>query len=289
MQNKDSLDSGAALLSKEGFLAVQKAHKVLSWSARSWLSVLVVCQLLFVVYLIFAYANPAISGNFALWNGNAPGAFIANDTAGNVAFGMHVLLAIIMIIGGPLQLIPAIRNRFRTFHRINGRIFVVLAVVISLVGIYLLWTRGTVGNTLMHSLTTFNGVVTIVSGYFAYTYAKQRKIAIHQVWATRLFIVANGVLYFRILLFGFLVTIGPIGIDFETFTGPTVVVISLCSYVIPVLFYELYRSAQRSQSAFYIYAVGLSLFAITLTFALGTFGVTLANWLPVIQSAFTSN
>lgn len=289
MQNKDSLESGASLLSKEGLLAVQKAHKLLSWSARSWLSVLVFCQLLFVIYLIFAYANPAITGNLAQWNGNAPNAFVENDTAGNVAFGMHVLLAIIMILGGPLQLIPAIRNRFRTFHRINGRIFVMLAVLISVVGIYLIWTRGTVGDTLMQGLTTFNGVVTIVSGYFAYTYARQRKIAIHQVWATRLFIVANGVLYFRILLFGFLVAIGPVGIDFETFTGPTVVALSLCSYVFPVLYYEVYRSAQRSQSALYIYAVSLSMITITLTFVVGTFGVTVANWLPSIQSSLSSN
>ena len=289
MQNNDSLESGATLLSKEGFLAVQKAQKLLSWSAKSWLSVLVLCQVLFVIYLLFAYANPAITGKLTQWNGNAPNAFVENDTAGNIAFGMHVLLAIIMIIGGPLQLIPAIRNRFRTFHRINGRIFVMLAVLISFVGIYLMYTRGTVGDTLMQSLTTFNGVVTIVSAYFAYTYAKQRKIAVHQVWATRLFIVANGVLYFRILLFGFLVAVGPVGIDFETFTGPTVVAISLCSYVIPVLFYELYRTAQRSQSALYIYTVGLSLIIVTLTFVVGTFGVTVANWLPSIQNSFASN
>lgn len=283
MQNNQSSNSGATLLSKDGYIGVQKAQTLLSWSATSWLSVLIFCQLIFVTYLIFAYANPALSGNLALWNGNSTSAFVPNDPAGNTAFGMHVLLAIIMILGGPLQLIPALRNRFRKFHRINGRVFVTLAVVISFVGIYLMWTRGTVGNALMQGLTTFNGVVTIVSGYFAYTYAKQRKIAIHQIWATRLFIVANGVLYFRILLFGFLVAIGPIGIDFETFTGPTVVAISLCSYVVPVLFYELYRSAKRSQSAPYIYAVSFSLIAITLSFMLGTFAVTMANWLPVIQ------
>jgi uncharacterized membrane protein len=289
MQNKDSVDSGADLLSKDGFLAVQKAQKLLSWSAKSWLSVLVVCQLLFVVYLIFAYANPAIIGEFTLWNGSSASAFVPNDTAGNIAFGMHVLLAIIMIVGGPLQLIPAIRNRFRTFHRINGRIFVMLAILISFAGIFLIWTRGTVGDTFMHSLTTFNGIVTIVSGYFAYTYAKQRKIVIHQIWATRLFIVANGVLYFRILLFGFLIGIGPVGIDFETFTGPTVLAISLCSYVIPVLYYEVYRSAQRSQSVIYIYTVGLSLIAVTLIFLVGTFGVTVANWLPTIQNSLASH
>jgi hypothetical protein len=107
MQNNETSNCGAALLSKDGYVAVKKAQTLLSWSAISWRSVLIFCQLIFVTYLISAYANPALSGNLVLWNGNSTSAFVPNGRAGNTAFGMQVLLAIIMILGGPLQLIPA--------------------------------------------------------------------------------------------------------------------------------------------------------------------------------------
>ncbi|MFQ3251667.1 MAG: hypothetical protein ACI9O6_003517 [Glaciecola sp.] len=276
-------DDSAEIMGADNKSKIKTAQRVLSWSGKAWLSVLVLCQMLFILYLIAAYAMPSISGDLAKWNGNSGGAFIAGDTLGNIAFGMHVLLAIVMIAGGPLQLIPRIRNKYRRFHRINGRLYVFLALTISFVGIYMIWTRGTVGNLTMHSLTTFNGLVTIICGFLAFAYARARNIAVHQIWATRLFIVANGVLYFRIILFGFLVLFGPVGIDFQTFTGPTVLAISVISYVFPIVFYELYRRASNSNNSVFIYSVTGSLAAITVYFMLGTFAVTMGSWLPVIQ------
>lgn len=284
MENLESINTGShSEVRLENSSQVVKARRLLAWSGTAWLGVLVLCQFIFVVYLIAAYANPAISGNVEAWSSNAGGAFIEGQTLGNVAFGMHVLLAIIMIIGGPLQLIPAIRNKYRAFHRFNGRTYVLLALTISLVGIYIMWTRGTVGDLTMHALTTFNGVVTIVCGVMAFIHAKNRNIATHQVWATRLFIAANGVLYFRIILFGFLVLFGPLGIDFATFTGPTVIIISLCCYVLPILLYEAYRRAKSSNNVLAMYGMAVLMIAITLYFMLGTFAVTMGNWLPVIQ------
>lgn len=285
MQNSDVLEPDLALPTQHKISnqSVLKARRILEFSAQMWLAVLIACQFLFVVYLIFAYANPVVMGNLEGWNGVSTSAFVAGDTLGNIAFGMHVLLAIVMIAGGSLQLIPAIRNKYRKFHRINGRIYVTLALLISTVGIVLIWTRGTVGDTTMHGLTTFSGVVTIICGIMAVTYAVKRNIPVHQVWATRLFIAANGVLYFRIILFGYLVLFGTAGINFETFTGPTVVAISIACYVLPIIVYEFYRRIKAAQQTLPMYAMTAVLSCITLYFALGTFAVTMGNWLAVIS------
>ncbi|HAA19409.1 MAG TPA: hypothetical protein DCP28_11795, partial [Cytophagales bacterium] len=56
----------------------------------------------------------------------------AGDAPVNVSIVMHVLLAAVVSIGGPLQIIPQVRKRFPKFHRINGRIYIMSGVTISL-------------------------------------------------------------------------------------------------------------------------------------------------------------
>lgn len=264
---------------------LQLARKIMSASVKSWAIVLVLCQLIFILYLIFAYASPSLLGNIEAWNGNSTEAYIADDPLGNIAFGMHVLLALVMITGGPLQFVSKIRNKYRAFHRFNGRLYVSLAMLVSIVGIYLIWSRGTVGDTLMHGLTTLSGLIILLCGFFTYKRAVQRNIVQHQIWATRLFIAANGVLYFRIILFGWLMLFGPLGIDFKTFTGPTIIVISIACYVLPILIYELYRQIKASHSLFAMGIFSTFMFALALYFVIGTFGVTMGNWSETILNA----
>jgi len=258
------------------------AHKMLLVSKGFWFVSLAMAQLVFVTYLALGYGLAAVNTQFADWNKFNATAYLADDTVGNFIYGLHVLLAIIMIIGGSLQLIPLIRQRFRRFHRINGRVFVTLACTISLAGLYLITFRGTVGNLLLHCLTSFSGIVVLVSSFYAVHAAKNRDLARHQTWAIRLYLAANGVLFFRLIMFAWLLSFGTLGINTDDFTGPTIIAISLSSYVLPLLIFEFVRRSQNSVMTYLSCAI---LIAVGLVFLLGLFGITLSRWYPAITAA----
>ncbi|MDT0595010.1 DUF2306 domain-containing protein [Glaciecola petra] len=261
-----------------------KSRRLFNLSLKSWFICLVLAQITFAIYLSFGYGLTSVTSGLSEWNRFNQTAYVPDDSLGNAIYAIHVLLAIIMMLGGSLQFVPTIRKRFSTFHRYNGRLFVTLACTISLAGIYLIIVRGTVGNTLLHSLTAFSGVVILVSSFFAIRAAKNRNFTLHQIWATRLFLAANGVLFFRLMIFAWMVSFGALGINTEDFTGPTVVSVSVLSYLAPLLIAELVRYTKNSNSAL-LYIVGACLmFAIALVFIGGLFAITIANWYPLVMS-----
>ncbi|MFW8591452.1 DUF2306 domain-containing protein [Glaciecola sp. 2405UD65-10] len=258
--------------------------KTLQFSKKAWFVSLLIAQCVFVTYLALGYGFSAATANIDAWNKFNQTAYVENDILGNTLYGLHVLLAIVMIIGGSMQLIPQIRQRFSRFHRINGRVFVLFACIISIAGLILINTRGTVGNFLMHSLTSFSGLVVLTSSYFAVMAARKHKIAIHQTWAIRLFLAANGVLFFRLMLFAWLLGFGTLGINFEDFTGPTVVSISVCSYVVPLLIFECVRFAEKSKKSVLCYLCCALLIMISLIFLVGLFGISAGSWFPAVMA-----
>lgn len=251
-------------------------------SQKTWFICLLIAQVFFVLYLALGYGFTGIESGMSAWSRFNDTAYIENDTLGNSIYAAHVLLAIVMIIGGSLQLIPTIRQRFRRFHRINGRVFVALACTISMAGLYLIIVRGTVGNALLHSLTSFAGFVVLMSSIFAIKAAINRDFERHKIWAIRLYLAANGVLFFRLVFFAWLMVFGTLGINIETFTGPTVVTISVCAYVLPIFIAELSRYASTSPSANLKLLCSALLFIISAVFLIGLFGLVMGNWYPAI-------
>ena len=129
------------------------AEAALSASARLWFVAAALGQWIFVTYVAAFYGPRLLEGGpdalqyyTNLANGHVPG-----DTAGNAALAGHVLLAVIIMGGGPLQLIPQIRSHFPAFHRWLGRTYMLTAVASSLAGLYLIWTRPLFGS-LVNSL-----------------------------------------------------------------------------------------------------------------------------------------
>ena len=87
-------------------------------ATKLWFAVAAIGHWIFLVYILAVFYPPvAERGLMALEGMHLPSGFIEGDTLGNIASVSHVLLAAIIIGGGPLQLIPAIRRRFPTFHR----------------------------------------------------------------------------------------------------------------------------------------------------------------------------
>lgn len=262
------------------------ATRLLALSAMSWLVVATVGQWIFGGYILLMYVRTAILGNFSRWNDVLPKGYVAGDWKGNLVVGVHVLLASVMVIGGPLQLIPQFRRNFPRFHRWLGRLYATLAMLISAAGLTMVWTRGSVGDTTQHISISIQAVYIILFALLAVRYARVRQFRAHEKWALRLFMVANGVWFFRIgLMCWLLINGGPVGFDPKTFTGPFLTILSVFTYAVPLslIMLELYWYAQKRQNRAVSLLTATLIFLCTLITAIGIFGATMGMWLPRME------
>jgi len=126
------------------------ADTALKASAGLWFLVAVIGQWAFLYYIVAFYGPSTLQGHFQAWSKNTFlfKGYVAGDTAGNLAFAAHALLAAVIAFGGALQLIPQIRARAISVHRWNGRLFLLTALAVSIAGLYLVWVRGAPSQTL---------------------------------------------------------------------------------------------------------------------------------------------
>jgi Predicted membrane protein (DUF2306) len=259
--------------------------KLLNLSAKIWFIIATIGQWIFGFYVVSVYHVSTFKGDFEKWNTVLPKGYVVGDWKGNLLVGIHVILAAIMIIGGPLQFIPPIRERFRTFHRWLGKTYVVTAIIVSSVGFIMVWTRGTVGDTFMHVTNSIQAFYIIIFAILAIKFARKRQFANHRMWALRLFMVANGVWFFRVGLMAWLViNQAPVGFNPGTFTGPFLWVLSTFAYAVPIslILLEMYFYAQKKQNQAFSNATSATIFLFTIIMTIGIFGATMGMWLPRI-------
>lgn len=262
------------------------ANAALDASARLWFLVTILGQWIFAAYVAAFYGPRLVQGGAAglqgahLFNGYMPG-----DTTGNAALVGHLLLAIIIIGGGPLQLIPQIRARFPVFHHWVGRTYMLTAVASSIAGLYLIWTRPLFGPLVNNIATSLDGVLIIVFAAIALRYAIARDIRTHRRWALRLFMVVSAVWFLRVGFRVWVFLTGGVGIDDETFSGPFVYAWHFGQYLLPLAILELYFRARDSADARGRYAMAAGLVVVTILMGIGIFLVTLKSTLPRLQIA----
>ncbi|MEG3192564.1 DUF2306 domain-containing protein [Lysobacter sp. D1-1-M9] len=264
-----------------GFARNSAADTVLRVSARLWFGVAVAGQVIFASYIIAFYGGALALGNLEAWNQVLPNGYVAGATVGNVVVGLHVLLAAIITLGGPLQLVPAVRAKAPVFHRWNGRVYLLTAVVVSVTGLFMVLTRGAVGGTVQHLSISFNAVLILVCAAMAVRYALARDFRTHRRWALRLFLVVSGVWFFRVgLMFWIGINGGPVGFDPSSFEGPALIVLGVGQYLLPLGVLELYLRAQDKPGGADKYAVSALLGVLTLAMAIGIAVATMGMWLP---------
>ena len=255
--------------------------KALSAAATTWFVVATLGQLIFVAYILSFYATSALQGNLQGWNKVLQKGYIPGDTMGNIAVVIHILIAAIVTLGGPLQLIAKIRTGYPRFHRWNGRVYVVTVVVASITGLFAVWTRSASGSFLQHLTISINAVLILLAAWFALRHALARRLAEHRRWALRLILVVSGSWFFRvILMFWVAANGGPAGFDPVTFEGPALVIIGVLQYALPLAVLELYFMAQRSSRHTERYAVAGLLFVLTGAMAVGIAVASVGMWLP---------
>ena len=260
------------------------ATRTLDWAVRAWFVLAVLGHALFFIYIVAVFFPPvAQSGLEGLKGLHLPAGFRPGDSLGNLAAVAHVLLAAVVIGGGPVQLIPAIRNKAPKFHRWLGRSYLVAAVVSALGGLYMTWTRHSIGNLWSQITISIDGILILAFAALALRSVMLGQLAAHRRWALRLFMAASAVWFFRIALMGWLVLTGGMGIDFQSFTGPFLAVLGLAQYLLPLAMLQWYfycqqaRVTRAQQWAF----IG-TLLPLTGFMLLGIAVATLKMWWPRI-------
>ncbi|WP_428409239.1 DUF2306 domain-containing protein [Hyphococcus sp.] len=255
--------------------------RLLSFTGVLWFLAAAAGQWIFVYYVAASYVPALTQNGFpGLADTALPKGYVAGDLIGNLAIAFHVLIAIVIIGGGPLQLTPQIRNRFPAFHRYLGRAYVLTAAVTSAAGLHLVWTRGVPGGMIGHIAISLDAVLIWICAAIAIRFAMTRQIDRHRRWAMRLFMVASAVWFFRIGLMFWFMTTGGIGIDPETFEGPFLTFMYFAQMAIPLLVLQLYFQAQDSTGAGLKFAAAFVVLAATGVTALGSFAAAMGMWLP---------
>lgn len=257
------------------------ADKALRRAGAAWFLVAALGQGMFAVYIVAFYWRAAVLGDLERWNevlgshGMAP-----DQPATNLFLALHLLLAGIVTVGGPLQLVPWIRARAIGFHRWNGRAYVLTAIGASLAAFYLVAKRGTVAGPIMSVAISIDGVLILVCAAMAWRQALARRIDSHRRWAMRTFMVVSGVWFYRVgLMAWFLVNQGPVG-HTDTFDGPFDVFWAYGCYLLPLAVLELYQAVKDRGGAAAKAAMAGLVGVAALATAIGVFGATVGMWLP---------
>ena len=261
--------------------SAKRAGSMLKAAAISWFVVAVSGQLMFVLYVLGFYGVAAARGEFETWNKVLPHGYVAGDITGNLIVSLHLLFAVIITVGGALQLLPKLRQIAPAFHRWNGRVYVCSSLIMAVGGIIMVLTRGGVGGMSQHVAIIVNGLLIIVCAFMTSRFARARRFDLHRRWALRLFLVVSGVWFFRVgLMFWIVVNQGPVGFDPETFRGPALTILAFAQYVVPLCMLELYLRAQASQAAAPRFVAAASLAICTLVTAAGVGAASMIMWLP---------
>lgn len=260
------------------------ADNALRASARLWFLVAVSGQLILAAYVAWFYGSTALQGQVEACDRVLSRGYVQGDAAGNLAIVMHLVAALVLIVGGAVQFVPQLRDRFPAFHRWTGRVYVLTALAASLSGLYLTWIRGTAGDVWQHLGGSLNAILIIVCVVSSVRSALTRRFAAHRRWVLRLFLVVSGSWFYRVgLFFWLLLNRGPAGFSTETFVGPALTFLSFANSLIPLAVLDLYLRAQSS-GAHGRLAMAAALFVLTIAMSIGIAGATMGMWLPIIRT-----
>ena len=77
--------------------------------------------LVFGLYITSFYLQSLIKNQLDSWDITGPGMYHKDRPDSNYALGAHFVGGAYLMLFGPLQFIPTIRQKWMTFHRRNGR------------------------------------------------------------------------------------------------------------------------------------------------------------------------
>lgn len=253
----------------------------LAFAARAWFAVAAAGQGIFALYVLMFYGGALLTGHPEQWNRVLMRGHVPGDGVGNLVLGLHLLFAVLIVVGGIVQCLPAIRRRWPSLHRWNGRLYLLSATTLALGGLYLVWIRGGgAGDAAQHAGISLDALLILVFAGLAWWRARARRFDAHRRWALRLFLVVSGVWFFRIgLMLWIVANGGPAGFDPKTFSGPALTVIAFAQSLLPLAVLELYFRAAAGGAGLRRMATVL-LWLCVLATAAGIGAATMLLWWP---------
>jgi uncharacterized membrane protein len=97
------------------------------------------------------------------------------------------------MILGPLQFIPGVRNKYRRFHRLSGRIYIIAAYIIGISALYMPFVLRPIGGFNEAAATTLFAILFLVSLSKAWWHIAHRQVALHREWMIRAFSIGLAV------------------------------------------------------------------------------------------------
>ena len=256
----------------------QRVQKSFNKAKKVLLTTGIAGQYMFVLYILIFYSWVISTGAYEKLNGHG---VIEGDAIGNFMLGTHIVLAAIIMFGGPLQFIPSIRKRYPVFHRWNGRIFFAVALITVFAGLYMNATRGAHGGLVLALGNGLNALLIVGFSFMAWRTALHRDFVSHKKWAVRAFLMVSGVWYFRvgyglwILLTGFTA----VGAN-ANLTGPFDRFLAFGHSLVPLLLIELYFIAKASKQLQVKRIATFSMWMLTVLLIAGFVMVGMVFWLP---------
>lgn len=249
------------------------ADRALAASAQFWFIAAVIGQWAFLYYIAAFYGPSTLSGDFPAWARNPllSKGYVAGDTAGNLAFAAHALLAGVIAFGGALQVLPQLRNRWPAVHRWNGRLFLIVVCGLAFSGLYLVWMRQPTPARLGDLATSLNAALILAFAGLAFAAARGRDFAAHRRWALRLYLVANAQWFMRVGFFAYVMAQGGQPVGAKLFGD----LWSFGCFLVPLAVLELYLRAKDSGAPRARLAMAVGLLALTLLMSAGIAGFTL--------------
>lgn len=162
-------------------------------TATVWLS-----SGLFALFILAFYLGALAGDDLTSWNAFLPGLH-ADDgrPAATAGIGVHFALGAVILLLGPVQLLPAVRSRWPRFHRVTGRIYIAAAILTGLGGLLFIALRGTVGGPMMSASFALYGTLMVLAAGQTLRHAMARRLELHRAWAIRLFALAIGSWLYR--------------------------------------------------------------------------------------------
>ncbi len=258
----------------------------LNRAAQFWYLVTAFGMWLFVYYIVAFYYSPTLRGDFEAWNAHhmLTHAYIPGDTAGNLMFAAHVLLAAVLTLGGTIQLIPQLRRHALALHRWNGRLFMITALIVAGGGLGLNILRGIdEDGGGWPSAIDFNGLLILIFAAMAWTFARRGRIAAHRQWALRTFMVVSGVWFLRLGVSIWIMSTAAI-YGQPRHVGEFFSVWGWGCFLFPLAVLEIYLWSQKKGSATARYIVASLLVALTLLTTAGVVGAYKVFWRQLLSS-----
>ena len=259
------------------------SNRALRAGAIIWFTTATLGQWAFVAFIVLYFGNALVSGDLPALNTKPHvTGYVPGDLIGNVQFIGHALLAGLVTFSGAWQLVPTLRRRWPTLHRWNGRVFLGVALVVTLTGFYLVWVRGSQLGPASNLSISLNGVLIIHFALQAWSLARRRDFVAHRRHALRAYLLVNGVWFLRIgiMLAGLVLT--PLGIKID-YQGTAFILVSFGSWMIPLAVLELYFWAERSSRSHAKTAMGISLCVLALATAAGSLAAIAFMWWPFLR------